>query len=696
MAPSSNFLQSLFLQRLAEPGGNLSSSRLDVSTPPALPSPQILQKVQRYVEDWCRISVDYMTTKLPEIEEHHKLYRHKLKLPDLERERGHSSGLTTSYNRAGTTIADPAKTSSPRSDYVHPVGNLVDSWVDNAYAAIFDGPEYLSVIVEDSDLPPEQRTEVDNLAYRIQQLLLSRLERGGFHSRINDLLRYVCWAGTAIPKAYWQPDDVTGGYPVIELVPLECVLVDKLAANQDVERWSGVGHWVYRTYHQIRQGFEKGAYNLNQKEFWRRWQPQGGGSVLWDQNYHMTVGDQERHDYQETGETKLKVWEFHGVVEIENGRSECVVTIVTDQNSPYPSDGLMIRFHEGAVLPRWGRPFVDAHFTQLPAALGLGQLERQKPTIHLLSQFIAQSQDATRFTSNPAITIDPADGAAVQYFEEEGNVFRPGMIITSNTGKPISVVEMPRFDQAACNTTIARLEANLNQQATPADMTQVMGRGEKTATEISAIQNQVMTPTMTRIHLLAKSIERLANICLEMIARFSSGDQTVWVQDSQGYSRPITVTAAELQHTRFKVVASITRQDSTRIAKAQSIERCLPTLANFQPLLQQEGVMINFAEILKKYLDLLGIEGAERIIRRLTPEQQQMMAMQQMMAQQQLPPGQGPPTQLPPGQGPPPMPSDAPPPMGENGGPMGPVPSDPNIMAQILQMQQSPPDGGMW
>ncbi len=84
-------------------------------------------------------------------------------------------------------------------------------------------------------------------------------------------------------------------------------------------------------------------------------------------------------------------------------------------------------------------------------------------------------------------------------------------------------------------------------------------------------------------------------------------DQTITVRNSEGIEMPLVVSAEEIQSGRYKVAATMTRQDSTRIAKAQSIERVLPTLARFQPVLAQEGVQISFSEMIKRYLDLLGL-----------------------------------------------------------------------------------------
>jgi hypothetical protein len=134
------------------------------------------------------------------------------------------------------------------------------------------------------------------------------------------------------------------------------------------------------------------------------------------------------------------------------------------------------------------------------------------------------------------------------------------------------------------------------------------------------------------------------------------------------------------------VVATITRQDSTRLAKAQSIERVLPTLAQFQPILAQEGVWISFSEIIKRYLDLIGVDGVDRVLSRMDPRSGAAQGMiNDPMGRGEKEPG------IPPevvdliqsGL----MAPDSPPQLVRDGGPLGPEPTDRNALAQLLQLQ---------
>jgi len=108
----------------------------------------------------------------------------------------------------------------------------------------------------------------------------------------------------------------------------------------------------------------------------------------------------------------------------------------------------------------------------------------------------------------------------------------------------------------------------------------------------------------------------------------------------------------------------------------------LPTLATFQPILAREGVQISFSELLKRFLDLIGVDGADRVFTRIDPAQAAMLgggapAPGSPSASDMV--GAGVPAGPPNG--------DTPTPLVEDGGPMGPHPTDANALAQLLQLQ---------
>jgi hypothetical protein len=163
-----------------------------------------------------------------------------------------------------------------------------------------------------------------------------------------------------------------------------------------------------------------------------------------------------------------------------------------------------------------------------------------------------------------------------------------------------------------------------------------------------------------------------------MLQQFLLEDQTITVRDFNGADTRLIVTAEEIQEGRFKVATTLTRQDSTRLAKAQSIERVLPTLAQFQPVLAQEGVQISFSELIKRYLDLIGVDGVERVLSRMNASTAPIAEAQSMAhahgssspADGMRGAGPGSPTRL-----------------VEDGGPLGHEPTDLNALAQFLQIQ---------
>jgi hypothetical protein len=222
------------------------------------------------------------------------------------------------------------------------------------------------------------------------------------------------------------------------------------------------------------------------------------------------------------------------------------------------------------------------------------------------------------------------------------------------------------------NNIINYLNGILEKRTTVSDTTVgVAGRG-KTATEAHILNQASMTPFASRADLFARSfLEPLGRLALSMLQQFLLDDQVISVRDSNGLDRPLVVTAEEIQTGKYRVVATMTQQDSTRLAKAQSIERALPTLAEFQPILADEGVKISFTELLKRYLDLIGVDGAERVFTRMDPREDPLGQQQGLVN----------------GLGAAASGQNTPTPLLQDGGPMGPEPTDDNALAQFLQMQ---------
>ncbi|MFC1837049.1 hypothetical protein ACFL2Q_20405 [Thermodesulfobacteriota bacterium] len=243
------------------------------------------------------------------------------------------------------------------------------------------------------------------------------------------------------------------------------------------------------------------------------------------------------------------------------------------------------------------------------------------------------------------------------------------------------------FPQQEVNNLINYLNNILEKRTTVSDVTLGVAGRSKTATEAHILQESAMSPFSTRTDLFVRSfLEPLGKFALSMLQQFLLEDQTINVRDFNGQDLPLVVTAQEIQAGGYRVVATLTRQESTRLATAQSIERALPTLAQFQPILAQEGVSISFSELLKRYLDLIGVDGADRVFSRLNPRMMSPGAPGTMPAGMDGPSADEMPTAL-----------DAvaraaagtqdPTRLVEKGGPMGPQPTDGNALAQLLQLQ---------
>jgi hypothetical protein len=228
------------------------------------------------------------------------------------------------------------------------------------------------------------------------------------------------------------------------------------------------------------------------------------------------------------------------------------------------------------------------------------------------------------------------------------------------------------FPQQDVNNLINYLNSLLEKRTTVSDLTLGTSGLARTATEAHMLQESSLAPFATRADLFARSfLEPLGRIALSMLQQFLLEDQFITVKDSGGRELPLLVTAEEIQSGRYRVVATLTRQESTRLAKAQSIERALPTLARFQPLLAAEGVKISFSELLKRYLDLIGVEGSDRVFNRIDPAQSAPLDQSGLAndADQSW------------------NAAAAPTRLVEDGGPMGPRPTDANALAQFLQIQ---------
>jgi hypothetical protein len=671
-------------------------SATDNIAPVPLPSKRLQNEAFAYVTDWCKASYDFVKRKTDKWHLLEDLYHNRRDLGSWTT----GPDLSLTENRAGLKQTVGNRKERWQSDIILAPSYIVDSWADRAYQAVFHGPEWLSVLPENIQGGPVTDAQYPT-SYKLQELLLSRLSQGQIHVRLYEILQHLVLFGSVYAKLFWYSKSVTRhrwnyetlevvsssekifDCPVVQVIPLDRLLVDWTANHGDVQRHSGIGHRVDRTYEQIKESFDRGVYNLNEAEFVERWKntepaPGTGAEEL--------LRDEDSGDPESDPMRKLTIWEWHGQIPTSEGHKECLCTFVTERGAESPEDGIMIRLTDSPVLWSGLRPFLSAHYTPLAGPFGLGAVESNLDLLHAISQFISQSQDNARLTANAQLIVRRGSSAARQISAEDDVVY-PGKVWTVDDPKDIQPFPNLNFPQNDVNNLINYLNSLLEKRTTVSDITLGMSGRSKSATEANILQENALSPFSTRIDLFARSfIEPLGRIGLSMLQQFLLDDQFIAVKDSNGADVPLVVTAREIQSGLYRVAATLTRQESTRIAKAQSIERALPTLAQFQPILAQEGFQISFSELLKRYLDLIGVEGADRIFGRVLPGGSPNASMP---AGAPGMPGQMPVT------GNPGIPqADVPPRLVENGGPMGPNPTDANALAQLLQMQAQYNQGG--
>jgi len=659
---------------------------------PALPVPssKFQEHAFGYVSRWCAASKEFVGRKIERWKLLEDLYHNRREL---------NSWGARSYRQAsgdGSCLAANQDSGRDRwqADIILAPSYIVDTWADKAYQSVFSGPEWLTVVPENPEGPTTENLQFPT-SYKLQELLLARLAEGQIHVRLYEILQHLVLYGTVFAKIFWysknalrhrwdcetleviEEHDKVYDCPIVQVIPLDRVLPDWTATHSDVQRHSGIGHCVDKNYEQIIEQFERGVYTLNRAEFLERWESapaSGVGSrdgLLQDQDKYDLAGDDAR---------VLTVWEWHGRIPFEKGHKECLCTIITERGADTPENGVMVRLTEAPVLWCGLRPFLAAHYTPVPGPFGMGAVESNLDLIHSISQFLSQSQDNARLTANAQLIVRRGSSAARQ-ISTDSNVVYPGKVWTVDDPADVQPFPSLNFPQNDVNRLIDYLNGLLERRTTVSDVSLGVAGRAKTATEAHILQQSSMAPFSTRADLFARSfLEPLEKIALSMLQQFLLEDQTITIRDYSGRDLPVTVTSEELQTGRYKVVATLTRQDATRLAKAQSIERVLPTLAKFQPVLAAEGIRISFAEVIKRYLDLIGVDGADRVLSRTAGVGQPVSGDMDPRDHEafDLHFGAGA------ADG---NPNDFARRLVENGGPMGPEPTDANALAQLLQMQ---------
>lgn len=707
-----------------------------IESRPGLPSAADQKKIQEYVGQYCKNSGDYVKNKIWMWRLWDALYNDELTLNQWRKWRVNYHTWSTSQSRRDVQELLSKEESTGPADYVHSPAYLVKSFVDNGYAALFDGPEYITVISPPSKpqpppqptmpgMPPQPTQESPTADFaidqRIQRLLEDKLEAASIHARLKVCLSSGPKYGSCMGKATWYQDkipvdliDPMSGEtiaqqwkvvregPLIEKIPLERCIVDPSARHSDVQRWRGVGHWTTKTYEQTLQGFEGDSplYNLNRKEFIRSFEHLKGNVATTEEE----VSPDYDRDIGETQETDgfLKVWEVHIRVPISRGLTEMVVKLCAEAGTDDPTSALMIGLLMGPVLYDAGpnvplRPFAMWQFDGQDACFGRGVIQAEESILFLLSCFYSQAQENAKRTANPS-SLTSAEFQA--YLDQHyGGKMPYGVnfpLLDAGT-KPEEVAAtfpLPQFPQQVILECIASLKNELERRAVTVDVP-VAGadKSRQTATGMGILQQQGQAPLRSHVSDFAHDfLTPLANCCLALMRQNLKGDQSVTMADASGSNVMAEVTEEELQNGQFKVVASISRQDALANVRA-TIWKDL--LMNISPEMEQRvalsGYRINWPFGFNHLLELLKVDKGQNFLQRLSTFEQQLMQQNQMLneavmqLQQQLQTVLG---QMPGPNGNGAAPTAKTP--GDRGGPMGSMPSDPNTLALQMQMSQEP------
>lgn len=594
-----------------------------------------------------------------------------------------------------------------RSNFVVNPTPIIQSLSNRAHRMIFasDNPFPVKVVdpvdsVEDAAFPTSDK---------LSQLLWQRLQQGRIETRVFETWQDGLCFGSMLGKWHWFTRSIprrlrtsSGRVATFEELAYECPIMETLdqdyfladweAKNNDVQRWQCVGNRIKMPVFRVHQRFKEGVFDLNFDEVRRRWPDAFGSGSLEDGEQK---GWRDLASYRTNNQMPgVMAWEGHGLIPDERGEFvEGTLTVLSDINAETPRDGVIVRLKVGTALDCGMRPYSVGHYTPMPRAFGQSIIEPNLDIIYYLSNLVNLFIDCTRYSVNPVIVGDPAFINALKAMKDQnGNVLFPGLLIPSSDPTSVKTLKLEFNHANELLRLIEYLEHQLERRTGVSETTLGISQREKTATEAMTLSDAISTPLAIRTQLWARDfMEPGLNIALSMLQQFTQDSLTIMLRGADGMEQPVTIEADELRTGKYHVTAVLDRQDEMRLAKAQTLERILPTLAKVQPLLANEGFQISFQGVLKKYLELIGVDGIDRIITVMPPPPPMPLGPDGMP----LPPGEGPPPGIGPGGAPPPMlPPGGGGPLAENGGPMGPTPTDMNAMTQMLQLRAAGAKGG--
>jgi len=593
-----------------------------------------------------------------------------------------------------------------QSQYVHSPGYMVDQYADRAYPMIFGGPEFFTVLSQDAT---QLDTEDEYPANRkMQEYLLRMLIQGKLHARTYESLLLWPLIGTVFAKVYWheqyvpkwqqstttgqiyETDEVAYECPIIQSIPPDRVLIDPKAPNNDINLWRFIGYRVEMTYDEVIESYENGTFDLNRDEFEKKWKPKGGSTENEDNASILQDTDASPEASPMDDTTWLDAWEWHGKVPYKGRLRESWGVILTDKGADRCEEGIQARLSQAPLLRNTGmRPIVCAHFQQYPGPLGLGMFDRQEKVLYTISQLVAQFEDNAKLTADCGWEGGPG---FIRSMAKHGNKVRPGIILPRTLGEePPTQLAPLHFQADAIQNLIEFLQGWSSRRSTVMDSWIGAEGKTDTATGAQIQQQQGQAPAATKTDLFTRDFfEPALNLCLALVQQLSFDDKTVSFTGVDGAPKQAVISEDELKRGRYTVVATLTKQDAQSLAKLQSIERFVPILQNLEQNLMNEGAAVSFVEIIKRYGDMLGVEGTDRIVKMLSSREQVLMQqVQELLGRLQELQSQIPPPPKPgKGEG-----ANAPQnnpglPPGSQGGPMGPTPTDANQQMLDLQMAQ--------
>ncbi|MFC1834577.1 hypothetical protein ACFL2Q_07570 [Thermodesulfobacteriota bacterium] len=170
---------------------------------PPVPSKRFQDEAFEYISKWCKAAREFVDLKKERWKLLEDLYHNRRDLNSWTTR----SNLTDSENRAG--LRNPGGSGERwQSDIILAPSYIVDSWADRAYQAIFNGPDWLSVVPERVQEPQGADVQYPT-SYKLQELLLARLSQGQIHVRLYEILQHLVLYGSVYAKVFWYSKSVT-------------------------------------------------------------------------------------------------------------------------------------------------------------------------------------------------------------------------------------------------------------------------------------------------------------------------------------------------------------------------------------------------------------------------------------------------------------------------------------------------------